>query len=548
LKKVILLVFHFSNGFIQKMINMKAKKTAIIILCLFSVILGGIIIYPRILQFINQENEIVLEGNYQLTANYIVETNEHLITRNGKITFSDDSLAIIVYGRMTGSNTTIEGKIKAYKDAEVDIKDSPHTVFEIYAYDSAQINVNNSTVHKIYAYNQSRITIDGISYEAGSIESTLQATVNDLQNKVDDLISKNNNPVVGILDPNDQEVISGVRKIRASIYDEGTCTIEVLVNGQVVGSILPFYWDTTTVSDGIYNLTVRATDCSMKKGQDQLLVTVDNDPFDKMVISHTNMTTKDTLETCGSTSWVNIPDMSAYIRARTNSILNVSLTFTASINPSYTYEIRFLIDGNQMNGIYQINNNLTTPIKFDLLSTPTQTGIYLINAQWKMNDVSGIFQCNAAPNRTFIVEEWNLPLQSGIIHTYSLYNASNAISGATYNNNIVSFKLNFTVEGYEAVYLHHSGNLYGTLSSRGVLTGHVWFVVDGTKWDNPSTFVTEMIADTSGNAYIHLDLCYFVPQDYFNPGSHSLEIFLFANANNNLAYTERQLFIQTLVP
>ncbi|MFX0031406.1 MAG: right-handed parallel beta-helix repeat-containing protein [Candidatus Hodarchaeota archaeon] len=83
--------------------------------------------------------------------------------------------------------------------------------------------------------------------------------------------------VVGILDPDNGQTISGVVKIRALVYGTELYSISILRNGTEIGTTLPYDWDTLSVSDDWYNITVIVTDAATNNvSQDEVIVYVLN--------------------------------------------------------------------------------------------------------------------------------------------------------------------------------------------------------------------------------------------------------------------------------
>jgi hypothetical protein len=82
---------------------------------------------------------------------------------------------------------------------------------------------------------------------------------------------------VGILDPDSGEIISGNVTIKAIIFGSENYTLSVLRNGTEIGTSLPMEWNTVTVADGWWNLTIVSTDIATNNSSsDQNLVYVKN--------------------------------------------------------------------------------------------------------------------------------------------------------------------------------------------------------------------------------------------------------------------------------
>ena len=83
---------------------------------------------------------------------------------------------------------------------------------------------------------------------------------------------------VGILDPDQNEIVSGLVSVRILLWNSSQCTLEVLINGSVQVTYAPWVWNTTEVMDGWYNVSVRVTDAESNTSQDEVLVHVINHP------------------------------------------------------------------------------------------------------------------------------------------------------------------------------------------------------------------------------------------------------------------------------
>ena len=86
------------------------------------------------------------------------------------------------------------------------------------------------------------------------------------------------NPLIGILSPSSESAVSGNVSVRALVFATTSYAITVLCNGTPIGTQLPLNWNTTTFTDGWYNLTVIVTDAASKSARDQILVQVLNIP------------------------------------------------------------------------------------------------------------------------------------------------------------------------------------------------------------------------------------------------------------------------------
>jgi len=82
--------------------------------------------------------------------------------------------------------------------------------------------------------------------------------------------------VVGILNPDNGEQIWGNITIDALIYGSDEYSVSILLNGSSIGQALPLLWNSSTVAQGWWNITVKAIDTVNNVGQDSVLVLVYN--------------------------------------------------------------------------------------------------------------------------------------------------------------------------------------------------------------------------------------------------------------------------------
>ncbi|MFX0125468.1 MAG: hypothetical protein ACFFAE_17740 [Candidatus Hodarchaeota archaeon] len=83
--------------------------------------------------------------------------------------------------------------------------------------------------------------------------------------------------IVGILDPDYGESISGNVRIRGIIFGSEDYTLSILLNGTEIGTVLPMEWNSLTVDDGWWNITVIATDMATNDlSSDEVIVNIKN--------------------------------------------------------------------------------------------------------------------------------------------------------------------------------------------------------------------------------------------------------------------------------
>ncbi|MFX1281352.1 MAG: hypothetical protein ACFFA3_18535, partial [Promethearchaeota archaeon] len=81
---------------------------------------------------------------------------------------------------------------------------------------------------------------------------------------------------VGILDPDQYEIVSGLIEVRIVLWNSSRCSINVFMNGSLNATSVPWVWDTTKASDGWWNISVRVIDTKSNFAQDEIMVYVLN--------------------------------------------------------------------------------------------------------------------------------------------------------------------------------------------------------------------------------------------------------------------------------
>ena len=88
---------------------------------------------------------------------------------------------------------------------------------------------------------------------------------------------------VGILDPDQDDTVSGIVEIRAMIWSSSAYTVQVLINGSLNATAVPFKWNTTKLDDGPWKITVIVTNAELNVSQDEIVVNVLNNPTPETV-------------------------------------------------------------------------------------------------------------------------------------------------------------------------------------------------------------------------------------------------------------------------
>lgn len=83
-------------------------------------------------------------------------------------------------------------------------------------------------------------------------------------------------PIVGIVDPDLNDNLRGIVSIRGIVYDTSNYTLSIQINGTEIGTQLPLFWNSSTVEDGNYSLSVYATDSFSNQGYDSIHIMIIN--------------------------------------------------------------------------------------------------------------------------------------------------------------------------------------------------------------------------------------------------------------------------------
>jgi heme/copper-type cytochrome/quinol oxidase subunit 2 len=90
--------------------------------------------------------------------------------------------------------------------------------------------------------------------------------------------------IVGIVDPDYGDTISENITIRAIVYGSETYSVSIFGNGSEIGTYLPMEWNSTTVNDGWWNITIVVTDIATNNmSSDEVIVFIKN--YDVMYVN-----------------------------------------------------------------------------------------------------------------------------------------------------------------------------------------------------------------------------------------------------------------------
>lgn len=145
--------------------------------------------------------------------------------------------------------------------------------------------------------------------------------------------------MIGVLDPDDGEIVSGDVSIRIIVYGSEDYTLSILRNGTEIGASENLVWDSTSVNDGWWNLTFILTDLeSSNSSREEIHIFVDNSPNYWYVptVVYSNVITGD--------SWTNTHYNITFTSCRE---ANYFMLFEAhvKVNPGARFESRFSLNG-----------------------------------------------------------------------------------------------------------------------------------------------------------------------------------------------------------
>lgn len=220
--------------------------------------------------------------------------------------------------------------------------------------------------------------------------------------------------LVGILDPDDGEVVSGSVTIRTLIYGSESYTIQILRNGTEIGTSTPMIWDTTMINDGWWNITVVATDTlTNNQSQDEVMVYIQNVEYSTNVYY------------CSSQS--EIEDALDTIETSHGAIIitkNIMLNSTININNGGNYIIQgagtVTLNRNASDETFSITNVQSCTIKDLIIDTTNITsssmqGIYINEGNNNPVYIQNI-QIHGGNGRGILVISENVWIQNCVIY------------------------------------------------------------------------------------------------------------------------------------
>ena len=105
---------------------------------------------------------------------------------------------------------------------------------------------------------------------------------------------------VHLINPDEDEVVNGKLSIQAIIIGSDSYSVSILRNGTSIGTILPLVWNTTTSSDGWWNISIIVQDSySTKVASDEVMIFVFNNKPAVRVFRYSDYTV-------GSGTWITV--------------------------------------------------------------------------------------------------------------------------------------------------------------------------------------------------------------------------------------------------
>ncbi len=173
--------------------------------------------------------------------------------------------------------------------------------------------------------------------------------------------------VVGVLEPDQGEIVSGNVTIRALISGSDSYTVQVLINGWLNATYVPFQWNTLKVSDGLWNITVIATDVGSNNVSQNVVIVYVKNPSDTNIYY------------CSSQSEIELALSSIGTGHGTIMITeDITLTSTINLDDGGSYVIQgvgsITIDRNADDETFSITNTQSCIIRDLMIDASDLTG------------------------------------------------------------------------------------------------------------------------------------------------------------------------------
>lgn len=149
--------------------------------------------------------------------------------------------------------------------------------------------------------------------------------------------------IVGILDPDQGDVVWGEIVIRALVYGSNNYSVYVKVNQTVIGTQLPTFWNTSLEVEGWYNLTVIIMDNETKlTASDIVWILVESPVSPGVQETHTLTRSSEVICVDSSTGWESVFTLwgaaaGIFVDVEEGEILHLSFTgwFREPAHPQY---------------------------------------------------------------------------------------------------------------------------------------------------------------------------------------------------------------------
>ena len=182
--------------------------------------------------------------------------------------------------------------------------------------------------------------------------------------------------IVGIMGPDQGEIISGNITIRAMIAGSDNYAVNLYINGSLNATYVPFVWNSSKVADGWWNITIIVIDIATNnQNQDEVVVYVQNvEDLTNVYYCSSHSEIEDALDTIGSGNGI------------ITITENITLSSQININGGGTYIIQgaglVTLDRNANDETFYITNVQSLTLKYLIIDTSDITsssisGIYV---------------------------------------------------------------------------------------------------------------------------------------------------------------------------
>jgi hypothetical protein len=279
--------------------------------------------------------------------------------------------------------------------------------------------------------------------------------------------------IVKILDPDYGENVSGHVTIRAIVYGSINYSVSIFRNSTEIGNTIPTIWNTETVNDGVWNITIIAIDhTTSDQVSDTVIINVKNKDYVKPIVAILDVPTSSVVSGTFTIRAIIIEDSDYLIFLGINgSFIEISLP--------YDWDTTALIDGWKEVELVVIdsNNNLGSDSVLVYVENNPSPTIYVSgyvtldkSSSWSWEDIfpEGGLSCDTTVSFHMIFSCFT-ELTSGQVNFRFIMNGGQVgfmhfVSGTEYN--MVSFQ--YVVEDRSA------GDYIFNVNCMGTGPGKLW--------------------------------------------------------------------------